>query len=498
MAPPLRDAGARLVDGARSRLSIDARSLAAFRIALGGLLLADLLLRARDLTAFYTDAGVLPRAVHISRFVRPETASIHFAAGTAWFQAGLFALAGAVALALLVGYRTRVATVASWVLLVSLHNRIPVVLNGGDVLFRMLLFWAMFLPLGERWSVDGLRSEGRRDEVVSVATVALLLQVVIVYAFNAAFKLSGDLWLGGEAMVYVFSLDQFTVLLGDLLAQYRPLLYALGHLWLALLVLSPLLVLLTGWPRAALVAAFAGMHLGMLLTMQLGLFPLIVIAGLLAFLPGAVWDALLPRLARYRPARAVGRVPARLDRILPERSAPAVPPWVDRARGYASAVVPAFFLVLVVLWNVQTLGVGYGVPDRAEPAVHATQIDQRWSLFAPDPLSTDGWYVAPAYLVNGSQVDAYYRQEVRWDRPPDIADTYPNMRWRKYLTNLWRTGYGGHRPHFAEYLCQRWNRRHDTNMINVTLYYMEQPSQPFNETEPVERNRLYHHQCGTT
>lgn len=497
MAPPLRDVGVRLVDTVRAQFSIDTRSLAAFRIALGGLLLADLLLRARDLTMFYTDAGVLPRAVLISRFMRPETASIHFAAGAAWFQAGLFVVAGAFAVAMLVGYRTRVATVASWVLLVSLHNRNPVVLNGGDVLFRMLLFWAMFLPLGERWSVDGVRGDGHRGEVVSVGTAALLLQVVIVYVFNAAFKLSGDLWLSGEAMVYVFSLDQFTVLLGNALAEYRVLLYALGHLWLAMLVLSPLLILLSGFWRTALILAFAGMHLGMLLTMQLGLFPLIVIAGLIAFLPGEAWDAVLPRLSPYRPARAVQRVPQTLDRVLPAISVSGMPPQVDRIKPYVSAVVPGFFLVLVILWNLQTLGIGYvAVPDRVEPAVHATQIDQRWSLFAPDPLSTDGWYVAPAYLANGSRIDAYYQRQVEWDRPPDIADTYPNMRWRKYLTNLWRSSYAGHRPYFAEYLCQRWNRQHDTRMVNVTLYFMEQPSQPYNESEPIEGDRLEHHRCG--
>ena len=39
----------------------DLRSLAAFRIALALLVLADLLNRARDLTADYTDFGVTPR-----------------------------------------------------------------------------------------------------------------------------------------------------------------------------------------------------------------------------------------------------------------------------------------------------------------------------------------------------------------------------------------------------------------------------------------------------
>lgn len=487
----------RFAQAVRSRFAIDTRSLAAVRISLGGLLLADLLLRARDLRAFHTDAGVLPRAALVSRFSRPEVVSVHLAGGEWWFQAALFVVAGAFALALLVGSRTTVATVASWALVVSLHHRNPVVLNGGDVLLRLLLFWAMFLPLGERWSVDAARSDGRpRPNVATIGTAALLLQVVLVYLFNAAFKLSGDLWMRGEAMGYVFSLDQFTVLLGDVLVDYPPLLDAMGHAWMAMLLLSPALVLLTGRPRTVAVLAFAGMHLGMLLTMQLGLFPLIVVAGLLAFLPGSAWEGLRAGVPGSY-ASALGRLPARLDRALPEVSVSGIPGWMDTARQFGAEAVPAFFLVLVVLWNVQTLGAGgVAVPDSVEPAVHVTGTDQRWSLFAPDPLRTDGWYVAPAYLANGSRVDAFYRRGVRWDRPPDVAATYPNARWRKYLANLWRRGYAAHRPYFARYLCERWNRRYDTRMVNVTVYYMKQSSRPYSESEPVERVQLAHQECG--
>ena len=46
--------------GLREIFGIDLRTMALFRVGLGALLLADLALRARDLTAHYTDAGILP------------------------------------------------------------------------------------------------------------------------------------------------------------------------------------------------------------------------------------------------------------------------------------------------------------------------------------------------------------------------------------------------------------------------------------------------------
>ena len=42
----------------------------------------------------------------------------------------------------------RLNTVISFVLLVSLHFRAPVLTQGGDMLLVAMLFWSLFLPLG--------------------------------------------------------------------------------------------------------------------------------------------------------------------------------------------------------------------------------------------------------------------------------------------------------------------------------------------------------------
>ena len=152
---------------------LDLRSLAIFRVGLGLLLLGDLAIRAGDLSAHYTDQGVLPRSALTAR----HYVSLHFLDGTADFQGALFVLAGLAALALLAGWRTRAATVVSWLLLMSLHARNPMILQGGDALLRLLLFWGMFLPLGARWSVDGLLRRGggpAGGREVSAASAALL------------------------------------------------------------------------------------------------------------------------------------------------------------------------------------------------------------------------------------------------------------------------------------------------------------------------------------
>ena len=115
---------------------VDLRALAALRVGLAGVVLADLAQRAGDLIPFYTDDGVLPRAALVP-LKHAWDFSIHSAAGGAPVIASLFVLQGVAALALLLGARTRLATALVWVLEWSLQNRNPLVLSGGDDLLRM-------------------------------------------------------------------------------------------------------------------------------------------------------------------------------------------------------------------------------------------------------------------------------------------------------------------------------------------------------------------------
>lgn len=93
-------------------------------------------------------------------------------------QGGLFALAAACAVALLVGWRTRLAALGCWLLLSSLQVRQPLIYIGGDSILRLLLFWGLFLPLSARLSLNAVhgRVKPRTDQDLSGATIARLLR----------------------------------------------------------------------------------------------------------------------------------------------------------------------------------------------------------------------------------------------------------------------------------------------------------------------------------
>src|SRR5690349_13611595 len=133
---------------------LDLRSLALFRIAVSLFILYDLASRTFDLTAHYTDAGTVPRAWAFQYFAagpiyrlwNPAYLSVHFLTGSAAGTALLFLINGIAAIALLVGYRTRLMTILVWYFLASLQARNPLVLSVGDNAVLVLLFFSMFLP----------------------------------------------------------------------------------------------------------------------------------------------------------------------------------------------------------------------------------------------------------------------------------------------------------------------------------------------------------------
>ncbi|MFC4543280.1 HTTM domain-containing protein [Halosolutus amylolyticus] len=499
----------RIAAGIQRRFEIDRRALAAFRIALGTLLIVDLLRRARKLEDFYTDSGVLPREALFADYSAPYTYSLHAVSGEVWAQALLFCVAGVVALALLVGYRTRTATIVSWLLLVSLHLRNPMVLNSGDVLLRMLLFWGIFLPLGSRWAVDTCRidRDALRPTVVSVGTMAVLLQVLLMYVTNAIHKTQSDLWMSGEAVVHIFQADHLTYLLGNVLAGQNLLLQAFTYAWMILIVLSPLLVLSTGLKRASIASLFVGMHLGMLVTLRIDLFPLIVVAGLVLFYPPRVWNGATAVAARIGVDVPLRRSLDRLQATVPvlpvpgpselDVTRPDVPSFsavATRGRVLFATVIPWVLLVLVVLSNAEAVGYTE-VPETGEDVLDTVRADQSWRMFAPNPTSTARWLVVPGELEDGSKADVLHDSDVDWDRPPSVDATYDTARERKYVSNMRYAGNEKHRSYFANYLCERWNASHETNVESLTVYGLTDRSGPYEESPDVARYELLEYDC---
>ena len=440
---------------------IDTRSLAVFRIGLALTILLDLVLRAQDLGAHYTDAGVLPRALLAAEVgARIPWAPVllnlnpHFLFGGLIGQALVFVAAGATAVLLLVGWRTWWVTVASWILLASLHGRNPGVLNTGDVVLRMLLFWSMFLPLGARWSMDAARRSGwspfRPRVVVGGAAAALLLQVGFIYAFNALFK-TGAAWttdftalemaLGGETWASAW---------GQRLLEYPELLNVMTRFVIGLerygLILA-FLPFFTGPARMLAVVLFVAFHIGILVWMRTGIFPVACIVAWLVFLPTWLWEKL----------GVGGDVASRLR----------LPRW----RGLAALAILGY----VFLWNVGTVWEGVRPRGMWSAPAYLLRVEQRWSMFSPQPPSRTRYVVARGETDTGAAVDllngAALGQIAR--RP---AGRYDRVRWRNYFGYVLSNGTRELRERLAASLGDDWNssRAGQEQLTSVRLDFVSE------------------------
>ena len=443
----------------------DLRSLAVFRVVLALLVLADLANRATDLYPHYSDLGVLPRTALVEQVLSPWAFSLNLMNGMPFFQALLFGVAALAALGLLVGYRTRLMTIVVWVLLLSLHMRNPLVNGAESPMLRMLLFWGMLLPLGAYWSVDRAKKAAVArvsPRFLSQATVGLFLQIAFVYWFTAALK-SGPEWRAdGTALYYALSLEQISTQTGQYLLNFPDLLHVMTFATFGLEAIGPFLLFcpfFTGPVRTAGVLAFVGLHFGIWLTMDIGIFPWISAFCMVCFLPGWFWDRALAlrsvSLRRIGPARRLqlataarlvrttgASARARLSSVtgagqllfagptlragngVPHATAAGTTGRDETAVGHetrhhapgeepepvrlrsslATNLLALVFLLYVLCWNLTTVS-AFTLPERAAPLGPFLGLDQSWGMFAPSPSSEDGWFVMPGNLRDGQRVD---------------------------------------------------------------------------------------------
>ncbi len=279
----------------REWFSLDYRSLAILRIGVGITILADLIQRAMDLRTFYSDSGVLPRSELLRLGSSSWDISIHMMSGLASFEIILFIGAAIFAVMLIVGYRTRLAIIASWFLLISLHFRNPMVLQGGDVVFRVIVFWMMFLPLERTWSLDRLFNritQVTTKTFLSAATAAYIIQICLIYLFSGLLK-TGIPWHDGTAVYYALHVDQLITPFGAFVREFPGFMAILTYgVWY--LEVYGIILFFSPWKTALFrtigIIAFALLQVGFNSGMRLGLFGMIAIVVTLGLLPSDFWD----------------------------------------------------------------------------------------------------------------------------------------------------------------------------------------------------------------
>lgn len=488
----------------RSPFVLDLRALALLRVAVAAVVLLDLGIRATDLEAHYSNMGVLPLSLLYERIWNPYLFSLHNSTGLWQVEAVLFLLAGAAAVALLLGYQTRLFTFISWVFLISVQNRNPMIVQGGDDLLRMLLFWGFFLPWGRVYSVDARqRPAPERLTYFSAATVAYIVQIALVYWCTALLKSSPEWNRDGTALYYALSLDQVLMPGGRLLYQHPDLMHFLTLATYYTELLLPFVLFIpfrTAWWRLLFVVVIYGFHLGISLTLFVGLFFLINMASVLGLLPPVALDWLEKHL-----------VP-RAQRLGPHLTAPLAPLW-PRLMGWRQAIglrveaswtMPAGLrrllrsgreglvigiLAYVCWWNLDSIvSPRWTMTAPMRWLGYLVRVDQHWGMFAPSVFKDDGWYILDGTTTTGQHLDLNRGgAPLTYAKPASVVALFKNDRWRKYSENYLFVNNAYIRPYYCNYLLRIWHEDPSHPPLKqLDVIYMKEVTQPnYRPVQPV-------------
>ncbi len=448
---------------------VDARPLGLFRIGFGALMLKEALYHIFLASTFYSDSSIVPRAA-LDQTVFSGRFSLMSGLAESWMAIAFFILWALVALGLLLGWQTRVMSLLNFVLLLSMINRDPFLVTGAEIAMIALAFWSLFLPLGRCYSLDARRSP-QPPTAYAFPVRMIQIQVALVYIFTAIFKLEGQSWPNGYAIYMALQVRLYTFPLGDWFLANAPfgLLQILTFLTLVIeagivpLVFAPIL---QPYLRAIGLLLGVALHIGIGLLMAIPNFPLVMLTSYLLFFDSRWVNALEQWIQKATDERMqFSKMRAECaDKTVERKGCGGLLAGMARGtmQGGYRAALAAFllFCMTVIIWGnllnddvlANNLNLNPMPPDW-NTALLSLELSQTWSLFAPEPLQHDGWFILAGTFTDGRVVD------VQTDAPPGVIRPQwfigPFSRWSKFEENL--MGAGSYSPIFASwgaYTCR--------------------------------------------
>ena len=455
-----------IVNNDQKIFAIDLRSLAALRICLAAIVLGYVFGQFANLDTFFSEDGILPNELSAEYLNEDAYWSLYWLSNTTRTAQTMMVLTVLAAGSMLFGFQTRASTLLCLVLVWSLQIRNPLVLTAGDILLRMLLFWSLFLPLGRIWSVDSANEDRRPRSwnVISIASAAIMLQVAYMYFFSGIAKWN-EYWLSGSAIEYSMNLEMYVKPLGSILVEYPTLMKILTFVTLLSEVICPILMFIpriTTFNRGVAMGVFWLLHLGVWLTMSIGLFSITAICAWLVFIPSEQWNAMLGQPVGFKNESS------------------------SRSRPLALFfhILTAVFLAYITLQNLANAGCWpiNKIPN-LEKFGATTMTIQKFHMFDRPPMASP-WFEYVGNLDGGEKVDLFYFPHREFGQKPDsVFDYMQSQSWRRVHSNL-VTELGATpqdsdgkseiqqkiRQQLLDHIVETWDRKHpDQQVLSASL-----------------------------
>jgi hypothetical protein len=192
------------------------------------------------------------------------------------------------AIAMAVGWHSRLAALTVFVLIASFQFRNPWIFNSGDVLIRIEALFLALSPCGAALSLDRRRAAGSfwSAQVRARWPVRLVqIQVSLIYLATVRIKMSGEKWPDGTAVSYALRLEDMLIVPTPHWFSTNALLMN-GATWGTLAIELAIGILV--WNRRCrcrILAVGVVMHSLIMITIAVGFFAPAMFVLYLAFIP---------------------------------------------------------------------------------------------------------------------------------------------------------------------------------------------------------------------
>jgi hypothetical protein len=239
----------RFFERLNARLSrpVSAPTVDLFRILSGALVLAYFVRLFREFSLYTSEHGLLEHEYLRELFWFTKLTLVYPGSPPA-YKLGLLFLGSVGALSIIFGVRPKLGAVVAWVVAVSFQRWNFVVLNVDDSSVTLLLWWMLFLPVGQTLTLRTLlgKSDWREEAFLKVNGFfvrAFFANLFIYYLTAGLTKLGSELWREGLALYVVLNLPLARTQ-GFWQPEHFPLLWAGNHFTLIVEPLLPFLVFL--------------------------------------------------------------------------------------------------------------------------------------------------------------------------------------------------------------------------------------------------------------
>lgn len=264
---------------------IDIKQYAVLRIALGILITLYLLELLPFHSLHFSPDGWLEKQRDLSLYNSGSWSLLFFLENKSqtWF---FFLGTIACSVAFSLGFLTKLSGLATFIALVSIWNRNPILLDGDDAILRVMLFFLLFSPCGRVYSIDSLfHSPLVKSEIWPLRMIQF--QMAFIYFVSGWVKFHSQEWQDGTILQYVLVHPEYARWDFAKILSYpliRAVLNAVTFTIMWWELLFPILMIgsRTRTPCLLLGIAF---HLGLLMFMNLRWFSCIMLVLYLAFLP---------------------------------------------------------------------------------------------------------------------------------------------------------------------------------------------------------------------